>query len=516
MEISTLDEEVRLALSQCVPIRPELAQAQPSSTDSPTELALYDAAACPSSLRLSESEFNEQYRGKIAIWLRSSPALVSCDPNFFRADDLYRRLIDAGALGVVAVNSVVGIDAGAFVDLYPTLADPVRFPADELIPFLVCGNPDPEGHDEFSQDTLTSFLNEWKAAPSDRVAPWNERLFVGNITVTDNPWDSMFSAPLYVATFHAFIPFVFLLATLMAIYFIYERARDLVRKDALKWESITPRVMSLFIETLVLCFFFTFFALDGWGSNRNSPLIVLRPLFMGQLMLVSSVSAIMVAMSFVSLRRGQTNVQRTRTFLRHRRHLVLTLVATTLVSIEFVAGLSRHYSRELWSGVNLFACVVTASIAIWFAVEAHGVVKIISSLSDVDDAQGRVLKYLRGHVAVWTSVATVALAALVLLGLVGTLHPYLISRVSNWGPFWFAVLVLRATYSFAMILLLRLPHTKIREAHIETEVWGMSTQLQGRQLMWLSSNNDINMRSKTVELESGAVAQARWSQDSSL
>ena len=108
--------DLLVALSLCVDQSSEFGKAEPLPSDVPLPLALYDASSCPKSLSLSDAEYNAQFKNKIAIWLSYTPSDISCDRDFFSPSKWYKRMVDAGAIGVVTIVPILGRHAGFYSD----------------------------------------------------------------------------------------------------------------------------------------------------------------------------------------------------------------------------------------------------------------------------------------------------------------------------------------------------------------------------------------------------------------
>lgn len=469
--------DVILALTQCVHMGPEFEKAEPFPNNSSLPLALYDSSACPKSLDMTEEEYTEQFRGKVAVWLGYVPSEISCDPYFFRPQAWYKRVIDAGAIGVVSLVPLVGHHAGTYFDYF---SRSVLFDGSvlesldvrEYIPFIICSNPNAKGEGVYSQDTLTSFLDNWYAEPFQRTAPFNNAsISIGNISISNNPWIALYQSTLYMVAFRVIVPLLYSFTTVMCVYFLYERVVDVSKTRRLTWSSCSPPVVALAVEALLAFFFFIFYAVDGWGSNLESPMTGVRLLFYSQLLLISAGTTVLVGLTFSDVRQNLKNIRRiaksSSFIVRHR--FVLIISSAVMMITEIVALFSRTLmSRDQWMVLNLITCLIALIVGVWFATEAHIMARTIRNLTkNATPIVTEGLSSLRHHIVMWTSIATVMLALVLLIGFFMTLHPYFLFRVENWGVIWFAASVCRATYTIAMILLLRLPRSQ-KQAEVST------------------------------------------------
>jgi hypothetical protein len=485
MEISSIDadghNEVLLAMTQCVHMSPEFAKASPLP-DGPLPLALYDASACPESLEMTPEEYQEEYRGKVAVWLSYVASEVSCDPHFFKPQRWYKRVVEAGAIGVVSVVPLVGQHAGTYFDFFsrPALFEGSvleSLEVSEYIPFVLCANPVAEGEGVYSQDALTSFLDNWYSDPEDRVAPFNATAFsLGNVTVGDNPWIDLYQSTLYMIGFRVLMPLLYLVAMLLSLYFLYQRLKGTSSgsPEKTKCSSVSPPLVALVVHAVVAAFLCAFYAIDGWGSNLESPVVEIRLLVVSQLLLISAGTSVLVGLTFSDIRQhSMRSLSKVSPFIvRHRYALIAT--SPTMMCLEVASMLSKStMSRDVWQWINIAVVLTAAVVGIWFAVEARILTKTLGGLSGSSAYRPSGAKTefvsLQRHITLWASVASVALLTIILFGFVGTLHSYVLFRVDNWGAMWFVISLARATYTIAMIMLLKIPKTKVKETTTKYE-----------------------------------------------
>jgi hypothetical protein len=131
---------------------------------------------------------------------------ISCDPKRANPSSWYHSLVQAGAVGVIQINSIVGRDPG--VDIQS--GDRNWGGMNITIPVMMCGNTGTLSGETASQARIMAFDQSWRENdPALRPSPFNESMVVSDVYITGNEWIDLFDNPLYQFAFHVVTPAMF-------------------------------------------------------------------------------------------------------------------------------------------------------------------------------------------------------------------------------------------------------------------------------------------------------------------
>jgi hypothetical protein len=464
-------QKVLAELNQCVHASAEFAKAGEFPTDAPLALATVDAAACPEDLGVTDAEFNTLFQGKVALWLSDTPSDVACEKDFYAPQAWYKRLVEAGALGVVTLVPYVGRQAGIYYDSFDrkaiwdgsVLQD---LPQAQYIPFLFCSNDLATDLGEpGSQASITAFVNSWYEKPESRVAPFNAPLVVDSLVTSENPWPVMFETTLYVVVMRVVVPLMFWSVFVGAVAFSYERFKKALEMRRTLWSAMTPPLVAMLVEAATVFLLGVFYAVDGQWSNTESTLKGFRLLFFGELLLLSLSSSVLVGLTFGDFRRTSKRLQHLAANSFVQRHRGALLAASAgLMALEVLSGVLRRI-QFVYQALNAVSILVGALIAAWFFYEAKmftGILKTLATSNNAPASTGsnEMLRGMVRHIQNWSYAASFTIAVSLIAALIATFHPYTLWRTVGWAAFWLCFHSLRAFLALCKVQLCRLPRNQ--------------------------------------------------------
>jgi hypothetical protein len=487
--LDTTTQKVLVELNHCVHASAEFAKAGEFPTDAPLSLATVDAAACPESLGIADAEFDALFRNKVAVWLSDSPSDVSCDRNFYAPQAWYKRLVDAGALGVVTLIPYVGRQSGLYYGSFDrkaiwdgsVLED---LPQAQYIPFLFCSNDLATDLGEpGSQASLSAFVNSWYDKPESREAPFKTPLVLDSLVTSENPWPVMFESGLFVAAMRVLVPLMFFSVFVLAVAFCYERFKKALDRRKTLWSAMTPPLVAMLVEGVTVLILGVFYAVDGQWSNTESALKGLRHLFFGELLLLSLSSSVLVGLTFSDFRRSSERLQHLaeNSFVQRHRG-VLFAASAGLMAFEVVSGALRRITY-VYQALNAFSILVGGLVALWFFYEAKMFTEILKTLASSNNGtpnsgSNLMLRDMVRRIKNWSYALSCAIAVSLIAALIATFHPYFLWRKVGWAGFWFCFHILRAFVALCKVQLCRLPRNQrylIHDAGLTTEDNGRMT-----------------------------------------
>jgi hypothetical protein len=464
-----------LGLTQCIHISPEFSKATPFNlTEGPLPLALYDSSSCPDSLGLSEEAYAKLFRGKVAVWLSYIPSDISCDPLFYHPANWYLRMLDAGALGVITFVPMTGHEAGTFYDSFDrtTLFETTALadvPEHDYIPFLMCAQDEPDRSGIYSQQALTTFLDNWYALPSDRAAPFDNStgpVLIGNVIITPNPWIELYSSSYYVVAFRVATPLLFMYIAASGFFYALERFANTTVAGSSLAKTLSPPLCALIIEAVSTLMFGLFMAMDGWGSNLESTVVDFRYLFIGGLMMVTASSSMLVGLTFKSISDSHQLASKVHKTVLGEYRVTLIVGAVLALGVEVFGVLARNsMPATMWKSMMMISMGLSLLVGVWFLHEARGFARILHGMGRSVRGLNTGANELRTtllNVSFYGVASSIALFIIVSVGSVGVLHPYAAFRTENWTILWFVFFVARGIHSLAKVRLCRIPKSKRR------------------------------------------------------
>lgn len=474
--VAASTNETLTELNQCVHASAEFEKSGEFPVGGQLPVATVDAAACPESLGLNQTAFNALFLNKVAVWLHDVVSDVACEKDLYAPQKWYKRMVDAGALGIVTIVPYVGREAGVQFDRFDrkviwegsVLED---LSVDQYIPFLFCANDQTKDLGKpGSQASINAFVDSWYEKPESRVAPFNGSIVVDSLLSSPNPWPEVFHSTTYVVAFHVVVPLIFMAVFLTAMWFSYERFSGVYKRGHSLWTAMTPPLVALLVEGLSMFLLMIFYAVDGGWSNSDSPFIGLRRVLVGELLVASMSTSVLVGLTFGDFRRSSkslAHLNKSNSFTQNHR-MTLLVSSGGLLGLEVVVGLLRDFPTfyQLLNGIII---LVGAVITVWFFYEAKRFTAILKGLasssnnantSGMGGSSEKFLRVMVRKIQKWAIAACISLFFYLFWGLIGTFHPYFIWRATSWGAFWFVAHTVRAFYALCKIQLCRLPRNQ--------------------------------------------------------
>jgi hypothetical protein len=478
--------EPLLRLDACVPFGEAFSTAV--NTRIQGEVALFSAPACPEKLGVDDAGFNALYKDKVVLWLWGAPE--SCERDYWKWRDWYKRMMDAGAKAVVQFGDP-GRTPGVFFTAFTlksmrTVRGLENVTKKTLIPMLDCALtvPEPasaassmERYNSFvnarTQDlasrailtAATAQLGPTNAAVTDIPTLSNSANLTAEIQVSESLWEELMSGVGYQFYFHGVIPMLFFLAVGLGAYFAHERV-TLSRNRGLSWrELINIPLVALAIEISTSLVCGIYFAIDGMWDVVDSPVVSMRTTMLFSLTLTSMGSSVLVGLSFSDFRHTSKNLTQFKgTFVENHR-FGLAFGGIGLITLEAVSTLMRRSSAAAFTVANLVAMFAGLMVAAWFAYEAWYFSKILQNLASshtvTNDTSGTdLLRRVLQHTRLWASISSVSLSVVVVIGVVNSLDTDTLWSVSGWPMVMGVMLWFRGIYAISKVVLCRLPKTQ--------------------------------------------------------
>jgi hypothetical protein len=317
----SVTSDVSLVLDSCIP-NGELWETQEiERTEFSGPLALVDAGSCPESLSMTQTEFDDYFNRKVAVFLGSPQSEEACEKGIQSFEGWTARLTAAGAAGVVYLSPEVGRIPGIWYSTYTSgraLANDALAALigsnTALVPFVHCAVTDTSIPGVSDSTALKEFLDTRKTPLVDRLAQLSSSTMMMNVTVEGNTWIDMYESPSYVAVFFGVFPFLLLCCTCLGVYYMSVRISRSVK--ALRRQNpqgvdimhnikeiVNVPLAALFIESLQALFLAIFLIGDGNWAVVDSPLFAWRDVMTAQLLLISMSSSVLVGLSFNDFRK---------------------------------------------------------------------------------------------------------------------------------------------------------------------------------------------------------------------
>lgn len=463
-----------LAQDSCVPMGELWENTGLEGTSISGPLALVDASSCPRSLGWTKTKFNNYFKDKVAIFAGTPQPEETCEDGFSSFQDWTVRLTNAGAAGVVHlssnVNGLPGVWYSNFVTaraLESKTLGPLVRAGVTLVPFVHCGITDTSLPGVSSAATLNSFLESMQEPLEERRAAIPDYTLVMNMTIETNTWVEMFNSPGYIFMFYALVPTMFLFCGILGVVYIKARARHAMDKARArsrfgKWEYFKAMVedsniLSLVIETVSAFVLALYLYGDGLLANVNSPFWTWRTTLAAGLLIASTGSSILTALSFYDFQKysyRMMSMERYSFIQKHKAKLVFFSIF--LVFAEIILAFGRAMGRDVWQVGTLIGMGWYTIVTLVFVYTAFSFTSLLHRMSNTDnDIAKRTMINVIRRTRKWVTIATVAFLVELCVG--AAINFTQVSfRSDTYTAIWSIMTIGRVVTIFAKVKLCRL------------------------------------------------------------